>query len=248
MRTRTVQLAYPFLDAGRDPESLLAWLRGRVMAEFAQSDVSRIEAMVPVSASAEVRALHRAGFHREGRLRAADVDGGDVFVYGLVRGDEIDSPAMFSSVMDSVLPRTRLIGHVLFTDLDGRVLLLETSYKRDWELPGGVIEPGEPPWVGAKREVLEELGLEVSLGAPALVDWLPPYLGWSDAVEFLFDAGTLDADTPLTLAANEIRAAHWVSPDDVVQRVTPLSARRLALLLRREPGTIFTTNGYPLDA
>ena len=47
----------------------------------------------------------------------------------------------FSGVMNTVLPKKRLIAHVLIRDPAGRVLLCETQFKRDWELPGGIVEP-----------------------------------------------------------------------------------------------------------
>ena len=58
--------------------------------------------------------------------------------------------------MNSALPRKRVIAHVLIRDEQGRVLLCETQFKADWELPGGIVEPLESPRVGAVREVLEE--------------------------------------------------------------------------------------------
>ena len=53
--------------------------------------------------------------------------------------------------MNSALPRKRLIAHVLIRDDQGRVLLCETQFKPDWELPGGIVEPGESPRLGAVR-------------------------------------------------------------------------------------------------
>jgi 8-oxo-dGTP diphosphatase len=46
----------------------------------------------------------------------------------------------------------------------GRVLLVHHTYGRlNWELPGGVSEPGESPDETARRELLEETGLNVEL-------------------------------------------------------------------------------------
>jgi 8-oxo-dGTP pyrophosphatase MutT (NUDIX family) len=37
------------------------------------------------------------------------------------------------------------------------VLLLEPTYKNDWEIPGGIIEDNESPKECCEREVFEEL-------------------------------------------------------------------------------------------
>ncbi|SDL67816.1 NUDIX hydrolase [Tessaracoccus oleiagri] len=193
-------------------------------------------------------ALHRAGFRQEGRLRQALVmpsgELGDILVYARLATDVVYGAIGFSSVMDTVLPTKRVIAHALFTNVVGQVLLLETNYKTDWELPGGVVEPGESPRIGAQREIQEELGITVELGQPAIVDWMPPYLGWSDAIEFLYHGGTLPHPVAesVRVADRELRALHWVEPDRVGEFVTELSARRILKILSGETG--HTEAGY----
>ena len=49
---------------------------------------------------------------------------------------------------------------------DGRVLLIRRGiepYKGWWDIAGGFLEAGEDPETGAKREFLEETGLEIEL-------------------------------------------------------------------------------------
>ena len=149
--------------------------------------------------------------------------------------------------MDSVLPMKRLIGHAVFRDTLGRVLLTETRYKEDWELPGGIVEAGESPRIGAEREVLEEIGLSITFGNAALIDWMPPYLGWSDAVEFIFDGGTLPDDVAAGITVTdprELAAVHWVAPVDLDEHVTEISSRRIRLLLSGFTG--MTEDGHPV--
>lgn len=50
-------------------------------------------------------------------------------------------------------------------DAEGRVLLIERAkppFAGIWSLPGGHIEPGEAPSATARREVVEETGIDVS--------------------------------------------------------------------------------------
>lgn len=57
----------------------------------------------------------------------------------------------------------------VITDARGRILLARRTEGRDlaglWEFPGGKCEPGESPEAALARELREELGIEVELGA-----------------------------------------------------------------------------------
>ncbi len=64
-----------------------------------------------------------------------------------------------------------------------------------------------------------------------ITDWMPPYLGWEDAVELIYDGGTIEeADlSALTLQPAEIRRVALVTLDEAAALVTPLSLRRLTV-------------------
>ena len=72
----------------------------------------------------------------------------------------LTDPESFRSLLNSFLPRKRAIGQLLVRDEAERVLLCQLTYKRDWDLPGGVVEVGESPRHAVVREVAEELGLD----------------------------------------------------------------------------------------
>lgn len=243
---------------------VLRWKEQRVDAETLEKAVSlaaddaiiahelrRLQVDLPANDLVARRALQRCGFRLEGRLRSAqrvaNDDLVDVLIYGRLAIDPVYGAQGFSGVMDSVLPMKRMIGHAVFRDEQGRVLLTETRYKQDWELPGGIVEAGESPRVGAEREVLEEIGLSVHFSDAALIDWMPPYMGWSDAIEFIFDGGTLAPEVADGITATDPRelvAVHWVDPADLTERVTELSARRIRLLLSGFTG--MTEDGRPI--
>jgi len=60
-------------------------------------------------------------------------------------------------------PRFAVTAGAIVTDGRGRVLLLKHRFRpgSGWGLPGGFIEHGEQPEEGLRRELREEVGLEV---------------------------------------------------------------------------------------
>ena len=53
---------------------------------------------------------------------------------------------------------------------DGRVLLIRQRYRNHWGLPGGLLSRGEVPADAVRREVREEVGLDIDLlGEPVVV-------------------------------------------------------------------------------
>ena len=67
-------------------------------------------------------------------------------------------------------PCKRVAAAALFRDREGRILLLQPTYRATWLLPGGVVEENEDPWSGCTREVLEELGRALPVGGLLAVD------------------------------------------------------------------------------
>ena len=56
----------------------------------------------------------------------------------------------------------------------GKLLIVKRSPDEDhapgaWGLPGGGLEPGESPFDGLKREIMEETGLEIEIKNPIRV-------------------------------------------------------------------------------
>ena len=58
------------------------------------------------------------------------------------------------------LSRTRHEGAVVAIYVDQSLLLLRSSYRREWTFPGGGVRSGESPEEAARRELAEEIGLK----------------------------------------------------------------------------------------
>ncbi len=225
----------------------------RALDDLGADAPSRVEIDLGPGARRLRHLLHRHGFRLEGIARGAAVstDGvrADVLRYARLAEDPLSGHECFTGVMNSVTPRKRLIAHALVTDAAGRVLLCETSFKPDFELPGGIVEPHESPLTGLLRELAEEVNAELPIGRLLVADWLPPYLGWEDALELIFDSPTLDAAGASALIPDgrEIAALHWLDPFDAAARMTEGAARHLlgALSARAMGTTVYLEGGRP---
>ncbi|MFC4032337.1 NUDIX domain-containing protein [Streptomyces polygonati] len=107
--------------------------------------------------------------------------------------------------------RKRVSADVLLRDEQGRVLLVKPTYKPGWDLPGGMAEANEAPDDAARRELREELGLDISLHGLLVIDWVPPHGPWDDQLAFIFNGGTLSAERFALLrpADNELSDAEF---------------------------------------
>lgn len=80
---------------------------------------------------------------------------------------------------------------VIISDLDGNIILVRHSYGgQGWALPGGGMTFGEDPQLAARREILEELGME--LGTMRLVARVEETLSHSPHTVHLFEAKSED--------------------------------------------------------
>ncbi|SDN25932.1 NUDIX domain-containing protein [Streptomyces sp. cf386] len=148
------------------------------------------------------------------------------------------------------LPRILAGAAALFRDAEGRVLLVEPNYREGWALPGGTIESdeGETPRQGARRETLEEIGLDRELGPLLAVDWVYRS-GWPPLAAYLYDGGVLGEDDFKAIRLQEEELLSWrlVEPRDVPEYLPDALGRRvLAALevLADGAGTAELENGH----
>ena len=231
-------MSSPISVSSHDGVARLEWV-GEVSTDELRREVARalightrVEALVRAGDSAGQRAATWSGLHREGVRRGVGADGEqrDQIVFArLVTDAPVQEPGGFRSLLNSFLPRKRAISQMLVRDPDGRVLLCQLTYKRDWDLPGGVVEVGESPRVAVQREVEEELGLEIEPGALLLTDWLPPWGGWDDAVCLVFDGGTRPGSTldEVVKQEREIRDVRFCTLEEVDELAADFTARRV---------------------
>lgn len=152
----------------------------------------------------------------------------------------------FIETLNARLPTKRVIAQGMLRNENDEILLCQLTYKKEWDLPGGVVDKFESPAACLRREIAEELGTDVRVGELVTSTWLPPYRGWDDAVLFLFDLGRVPADwvAGLTLQPREIVAVHWVGLADLDTHIAPYAARLLRAALTPVP-CAYLEDGLP---
>ncbi|MCX4766164.1 NUDIX hydrolase [Streptomyces sp. NBC_01275] len=147
------------------------------------------------------------------------------------------------------LPRVLAGAAAIFRDGAGRVLLVEPNYREGWALPGGTIESddGETPRQGARRETLEEIGLDRELGRLLAVDWARGP-GRPPLVAYVYDGGVLADDDLKAIRLQEEELLSWrlVPREEITDYLLGSLGRRvLAALdaLADGTGTVELENG-----
>jgi 8-oxo-dGTP diphosphatase len=129
--------------------------------------------------------------------------------------------------------RKRVSADILLRDDRGRILLVDPTYKPDWDLPGGMAEANESPVNAVRRELREELGLDVTVGSLLCVDWVSPHGPWDDLINFIFDGGMLtrDAISAIQIVDDELRAFEFCDEGRAKERLRPYVWRRIRVAL-----------------
>ncbi|MEU9182686.1 NUDIX hydrolase [Streptomyces sp. NPDC048550] len=120
-------------------------------------------------------------------------------------------------------------------DEQGRVLIVNPVYKERWNLPGGHLEEGELPSTAARREVREEIGLDLEIGDLLVTAWVTREEG--SHVFYVFDGPQLSPEQQqaITLQESEIGEIRFCLPEDISPSMIPpfaLAIWRKALAAR----------------
>lgn len=159
--------------------------------------------------------------------RPLPADGGYDFDEQEVQADAAALRLLLSHPESPAFPTKRVGAGVVIRNAANEVLLVEPTYKPRWEIPGGLVEPGESPREAAAREAREELGLVIEIGALLAVHYNDSGRHPTDGVMFVFDGGRLDEVSRLVLPPDELLSAEFVALDRLGDRVDPKMVARL---------------------
>jgi 8-oxo-dGTP diphosphatase len=148
-----------------------------------------------------------------------------------------------------VLPRVPASAGALVFDREGRLLVLEPTYKRGWTIPGGIMEDdGETPWEACRREAQEECGLDLPAGRLACVDFLRPRPARPGGLRFVFDCGVLDdaALEGIVLQEEEIASHRLAALHEALELLSGPLRRRVRAATKRPRRCRYLEDGRPV--
>ena len=110
--------------------------------------------------------------------------------------------------------KAQITTQAVIMDQKGRVLLLKRNKLGGlFTLPGGTIHQGEEIKVGLKRELKEEVGLDISVGDPVWV-WQSDHIG-QDLVGIVFSTIKIMPDDNIIILSEEHSQWAWFSRDEL---------------------------------
>jgi 8-oxo-dGTP pyrophosphatase MutT (NUDIX family) len=101
---------------------------------------------------------------------------------------------------------------VVYAERGDDILLLKraagSALAGQWFLPGGAVERGELPEEGARRELIEESGLEID-GDLEIIGAYPMFVYGGDCLQLSYRGAVRDGDVAISA---EHDGARWVDP------------------------------------
>ena len=129
--------------------------------------------------------------------------------YGVALGSFRRLPASARRVVVRLGTPSFTVGAVCAVIRDDTVLLLRQRHRDGWTLPGGLLNRGEDCDAAMRRELAEELRLEVDPGLPATTH-VDPYVR---RVDIVYRVEAYDGIDPRP--RGEALEAAWVRPDQL---------------------------------
>jgi 8-oxo-dGTP diphosphatase len=130
-------------------------------------------------------------------------------------------------VVRAIAPKYSVGALCVIERADGRILLVGQTYRSRWGLPGGLLKRRESPAAAVRREVAEEVGLDVELrGEPTVV--VESRLQRIDMIYRGVPAAGTDPDN-LRVGTAEIATWAWFRPDQLPELQAETAAALVAM-------------------
>ncbi len=127
------------------------------------------------------------------------------------------------------LPKQSLTSKVIVETPAGDWIIVKNPHHPNWQLPGGGVDLHETPRAAAKREVLEEINLEISEPQLLLVDSIVTRGEHGDGLMFYWKATVTEASLKhIQFQVGELVDYRILPMDEAIALMSDSVQRRLA--------------------
>jgi 8-oxo-dGTP pyrophosphatase MutT (NUDIX family) len=149
------------------------------------------------------------------------------------------------------LPQKRMAVAALIFNDRGQILILKTSYKKYWLLPGGVVERDESLAQALTREIKEEIDLDITNFKLAALDYCAPNIRNgiqnTESLQILFDCGAIDSVTEalIIVDGDEIIEYKFCDIEETLKLLSKPLRKRVGSYLDSKT-TVYLENGLKI--
>jgi 8-oxo-dGTP diphosphatase len=131
------------------------------------------------------------------------------------------------------LPAKRMAAGALIFNAEQHLLIVKPTYRDHWLIPGGAVEADESPRAACRREVSEELGLDLPVGDLLCLEYCSALPDRTESLQFVFAGGTLREDQirRIRLPAAELSAYAFCPPEEALALLNGRLSRRVRAAL-----------------
>lgn len=145
------------------------------------------------------------------------------------------------------LPTKRIAVGCLFFNSREELLILKTSYTKNWTIPGGCLNKGESPLEGLRREIKEEIGVELEIKKCLIIDSKKEIIGnyEDESLQIIFIGKKLNKNdiAKIKIDANEITEFKFKKIEEALKLLNLKIAKRIKSLNNDFNQCILTENG-----
>jgi 8-oxo-dGTP pyrophosphatase MutT (NUDIX family) len=117
-------------------------------------------------------------------------------------------------------PQLYALSAAVYVERDGKILLLQraagTAMSGTWYLPGGAVDHDELPEDAARRELLEEAGLEID-GELEMIGAFPMWVYGGRSLQLTYRGRAAPGEV---VVSHEHGGARWVDPVEMRSEIT----------------------------
>ena len=122
--------------------------------------------------------------------------------------------------------RPKVRGAYVVVIYNCNLLIIKNSYKKGWTLPCGMIDSGETESAGAKRELLEEVGISCEESDLQFLQMHLSTKGYKSDYQYFYLLA-MNSSPKIKLDMREVIEYRWISKSEMEQYSIPEGVRKV---------------------